>query len=275
MQEACSKMNTQPTTMEMILIGRKNNFRSLLKANNLKKLATAKRQLKLAVLVIANTYTGANFKKPLNEESEFTLNECSKFIFEFYPMLSLPEITQAFKMAAAQKLDVNIETYYGKFNVSILGQVLKKYMEYRNKIISAYETEKDKISAKIEQEEIDRKNEITRKEVIKKYNKIKEQYLTGGEEKILRKIKPFWCKILLDANIIKLTTEQKQECWQEAKKQAILEIKKEMSANIPATRKVTLKRYLKKIESGSEVDELNNKAISHYSINIVLKSIKL
>ena len=268
-------MNTLTTTMEMILIGRKNNFRSLLKSNNIKNIKTGKNQLKLAVLVIANTYTGANFQKPLSEETEFTLSECSKFIFEFYPMLSLPEITQAFKMAAAEKLDVNIETYYGKFNVSILGKVLKAYLDYRNKIIAAYEHEKDKINKQLEQKEIEQKNAITRKKIIKSYNEIKSYYEATGDETKFNRIKPYWCKILLDENIISLTQSQKQWCWNEAKKEAISEVKKEYQADISPNRKNTLKHYLKKIEEGVEVDELNNKSISIYSRFIVIKSITL
>jgi len=275
LQEASRKNNINQDNLEIILQGRTNNIRSVLKLKDERQIKVMKNELSLSILVIANTYTGANFDKPLSQENEILINECTNFVCEFYPMLSLSEIHKAFKMAVAEKFDINIETYYGKFNVSILGKVLKSYCDYRNKLIQAYEQEKDKLQKKIEREEIERRNEITRKQVVKKYLDLKEKYNETGDDLLFRKIKPYWCKILIDKGLINLTDEQKKECWKIAKSQALIQLKTEYAETDSTTRRGSIKHLLKKVEEGVEVDEVNNISIKWYSIFIVEKSIKI
>lgn len=274
LQEASRKSNIKQENLEIILQGRTNNIRSVLKQKDERQIKVMKNELSLSILVIANTYTGANFDKPLSQENEILINECTSFVCEFYQMLSLAEIHKAFKMAVAEKFDINIETYYGKFNVSILGKVLKSYCDYRNKLIQAYEHEKDKLQKELEREEIERKNEITRNQVVKKYLDLKEKYHETGDEDLLRKIKPYWCKILIDKGHINLTDEQKKECWAKAKAQALIQLKVEYAETDNSTRRGSIKHLLKKVEDGLEVDEVNNISIKYYSIYIVQKSLE-
>ncbi len=50
--------------------------------------------------------------------------------------MSIGELEQAFSLAAAGKFEgVNLETYFGKFTITILGKILKAYDKTRNKVI--------------------------------------------------------------------------------------------------------------------------------------------
>ena len=63
-------------------------------------------------------------------------------IVSMFPMLAPAELKEAFKLATAGKLkDINITTYYGKFTVQILGDILKAYLKLRNKALSKYENQ--------------------------------------------------------------------------------------------------------------------------------------
>ena len=104
-----------------MLVGQKNNIRNTIKDGGEQAQAEVQKFLKLSILFLANTYTGANFLNPPTQEQLFTIEACSTFIIEMFPMLGMKEIELAFKMAAASKFqDLNLETYYGKFTVQHL-----------------------------------------------------------------------------------------------------------------------------------------------------------
>jgi hypothetical protein len=79
---------------------------------------------------IALNYCGAVMGDRLRE----TVVECYDFLRMSYNGLAFPEIKRAFVLAAAGTIDVDLKAYNGNFTVRILGDTLRAYMVYRNKI---------------------------------------------------------------------------------------------------------------------------------------------
>ena len=128
-----------------MLAGQKHNIRKIVKGCDLSAIKELRSLLSVKLLFLANTYTGAKFQspKPTKEEAA-TILTCTEFVIDMYPQLSLDEIEQAFKMAYSGKVQTkDLETYYGKFTVQLLGKILSSYNKFRSQIISTYEREKN------------------------------------------------------------------------------------------------------------------------------------
>ena len=61
--------------------------------------------------------------------------EAVRFTMARFGHLNPEEIKQAFSLGAAGALDVNMATYYGIFTVSMLGEILLAYDNYRSRIV--------------------------------------------------------------------------------------------------------------------------------------------
>ena len=60
-----------------------------------------------------------------------TMDECVLFVIDQFGFLCPSEIRQAFRLAAAGKIEANLNAYNGAFSVRILGEVLSSYEDYR------------------------------------------------------------------------------------------------------------------------------------------------
>lgn len=83
-----------------------------------------------AIEFCAENYTSAT---NLNAE---LLKECTLTVLEYFSFLGVEEIKQSFRVAASGVVSVDLNTYYGKFNVNILTSVLNAYKEYRKEVAS-------------------------------------------------------------------------------------------------------------------------------------------
>ncbi len=191
-----------------------------------------------------------------------------------FPMLGQCELELIFQMAAAGKFNINLETYYGKFSVNFLGKLLTNYLKLRNKIIASYEKEKEKDKAKEQQQQIEEKNLKTKNQIIQKYKTIKSFYNKEGVIPEFDDIRSYWAKILIDANIINFTDEEKKHLWHEAKAMTEKIIKNEYSSSkMTDVNKKSLRKLIKKIAEGSPDDDFNAKAVAVYSKLVIIKSI--
>ena len=191
-----------------------------------------------------------------------------------FPMLGHCELELIFQLAASGKFDINLETYYGKFSVNFLGKLLTNYLKFRNKIIATYEKEKDKNKTKNQQDEVDKKNKKTEKQIIEKYRVLKQSYKQLGVLPEFDDVHSYWAKILIDNNIIKFTVAQKKYLWDEAKAMTEKIIKNEYSSTkMTDINKRSLRNLIKKIAEGKEDDGFNSKAVAVYSKLIIIKSI--
>jgi hypothetical protein len=252
---------------------RNNSLRDVLKSNDEQKIKEQYRSLNIALVIIANTYTGANFGTKLNEIDKNIIKSCADFILEFHSGLNIKEIEQAFKIASSGKFDINIETYFGKFNVSILGKVLKAYQQLRNKIIVQIEEAEKKEQQRLKQEQdkerIDKLNAETRSYVIDQYKQIQE---SGN---IPENIPAYWAKILVEEGIIEFNQREKNMIYAEAKKNVQSKVAKKLAA--PSTKtieKINIRRQLHLMYADKSNVDLDAMYLSEYSRLIVIKSLE-
>ena len=257
----------------MISTLRNNSLRDVLKSNDEQKIKEQYRTLNIALVIIANTYTGANFGTKLNEVDKNIIKSCADFILEFHSGLNIKEVEQAFKIASSGKFDINIETYFGKFNVSILGKVLKAYQQLRNKIIiqieEAEQKEQQRLKQEQDQEKISKLNAETRSYVIDQYKQIQE---SGN---IPENIPSYWGKILVEEGIIDFNQRQKNLIYAEAKNNVQGILAKKLAA--PSTKtvdKINIRRQIKMLFSGKSNVDLDAMFLNEYSKLIVLKSLE-
>jgi len=210
----------------LILLGRTHSIRSAIKSGGEEGRAMVIRNLNLTILPIANTYTGAQFSTPPTPEQILTIQACSQFVVDMFPMIGLKELQVAFSMAAANKFPkLNLETYYGKFSVQFLGKILNAYLNKRKGVIAKYEHQLSLEASKNTDTDKERKNEATKKIVIFNYNSLLEAFKENGDIDVLEeKIMPYWGKILVKANVINFTHKEKLEIVAESKERARREI---------------------------------------------------
>lgn len=99
-----------------------------------------------AILFCADNYTGAT------NLSEELMKECALFVNQHFYAFGVEEIKQAFRLAASGETSVDLNTYYGKFNVTMLGNVLNAYKDHRLNIAKAIEKENDFLNQKAKED---------------------------------------------------------------------------------------------------------------------------
>ncbi len=269
----------------MILNGTNNNIRKVLKTGHEREIGVIKANVYGAIIYLANVYTGANFTKNKPNEPLMTkdlsdiLDACQELVINQFPMLALEELKLAFEMASAGKFEgLNIETYYGKFSVHTLGKILKAYLAYRTSIAAKYSYSLELIEARKEDALKQQKNEDAKQEIIKEFNQLKETYMNDLEIDE-SKIQAFWGKILVDAGLIKFTTEEKATIYEEAKEITKVEISNAIASigkHTPAE-KTSLRAILEKANTDNGLSELpidfKRKATANYSKLLIKKAI--
>lgn len=80
-------------------------------------------------------------------------NACAELMVHKYSEMSLEEIREAFRLAATNDIDADITAYKGVATVSIFGNVMSKYKEYRRKYVSEILNQKELAERERMQEE--------------------------------------------------------------------------------------------------------------------------
>ncbi len=172
--------------------------------------------LSLSLRFCAEIYCGIK-NDDLNDS---VLSECALFVYRNYKDISVNEIKLAFEMGARNETNVNMVAYYGKFNVSMLGDILTEYIKRRNNLIIELENEhKKNLRGETFFNEVDHKNFVARQEVIKEFKTELENVKNGLPRKYNshEEIRIHWPKILIDNGIIQLDAETKSKLWDQAK----------------------------------------------------------
>ena len=270
-------MTGTPTkTIQLILVGRQHSIRATIKNGGPQAKQEIETGLKLTLLFLANTYTGANFNNPPNQEQKLTIEVCVNFILDMFPMLGIKEIELAFSLAAAGKFEkVNLETYYGKFTVQFLGKVLKSYLKKRNNILATYEHQKELEENKKVKIDLEDRNANTSKHVFDQYEALKETFLeTGDIEHLEKNVCSYWGKILVKAGVINFSQEQKQEIVKEAKEITQKEIRKELAqSKNTANQNRAIRTILNDLAEQRQNPSFDLKWKNTYSKLIIIKSI--
>ena len=126
LQTVCANTGSSPTSVGLIAKGVfQDNIRALAKQD------PSRAALELTVIVefCAKTYCGGV------KTERIVYEEAVRFAMARFGHLNPEEIKQAFSLGASGSLDVNMATYYGIFTVSMLGEILLAYDNYRSRIV--------------------------------------------------------------------------------------------------------------------------------------------
>jgi len=188
--------------------------------------------------------------------------------------MSIGELEQAFSLAAAGKFDgVNLETYFGKFTITILGKILKAYNKTRNRVLIQNGKLIEQEIKEQERKQMQELNLQVKKDVIQKFNDLKALFLNEGIIPDLTDIRSYWAKILIDTGIINFTEDERKQIWLESKDLTEKEIKKEVLNVRGSVNKRRLKGILKTISDGEQSTDFTQKATANYSKLLIIKSI--
>ena len=169
------------------------------------------------------------------EAKEEHLLEATEFI-STYKLISVDEIRLAFEKFAKQELDINDHKLYGKVDLHAIGRILTAYINWRQKIYFAMDSD---IQAKKEEE--DR---------IKRLGKVAEEYDKDFDNKLknfqktLDDIPVFWFDECVKRGYIVWSDGEKEALWKDAQEMALKE--KPDSDNL-----IDRKNHLRKIEEGN------------------------
>jgi len=170
------------------------------------------------------------------EAKEEHLLEATEFISN-YKLLAVDEIKLAFEKFAKQELDINDHKLYGKVDLHAIGRILTAYINWRQKIYFAMDSD---IQAKKEEE--DRLKRLGK--VAEEYDKDFDNKLKNFQSPYLEDIPIFWFDICVKRGYIVWEDGEKEKLWEEAKELA-LKIKPD-SDNL-----IDRKNHLRKIEEGN------------------------
>ncbi len=234
-----------------------------------------KNDISFTILFLANTYTGANFKNPPTKQNMATMRACCNFITDRFPQLSIGELELAFSLAASGKFEgVNLETYFGKFTVTILGKILNAYGKTRNKVLIQNDKLLEDKTKEQEKEKMEEQNKQVTKDVIQKFNDIRALFLNNGSIPNLKDIRSYWAKILIMAGVITFTEDERKQIWIESKALTVKQIKTELHSGTGGTvQKQNLRVILRAIADGQKSMDFNQKATANYSKLLIIKSI--
>lgn len=164
------------------------------------------------------------------------LMEITDFVLT-YKLLAVDEIRLAFEKFAKQELDINDHKLYGKVDLHAIGRILTAYINWRQKIYFAMDSD---LQAKKEEE--DR---------IKRLGKVAEEYDKDFDNKLknfqktLDEIPVFWFDECVKRGYINHWSEgEKEALWKDAQEMARNE--KPDSDNL-----IDRKNHLRKIEEGN------------------------
>lgn len=220
------------------------NIRAMVVANE----ATALVKLSAELEFAATSYCGA----AKTDMSIF--DECMDFTVRRFGHLACDEIREAFRLAAAGELgDVNMQSYYGLFTVTMLGAVLNAYDEYRNRIVAALRrAENEAYHAAKEASRQPHDSAVwmnNRTDQLLALDNPQQSDVTAYDHDFLEK--NGWM-----AN----DKEAKEAAWLEAKALAIAQVSEEMQG-CNSTMRVGLQKILKDVEAGNPNSDFKTRRI--------------
>lgn len=207
-----------------------------------------------------------------NTESE-TITESVRFILTQFGHLNISEIRESFRLAAAGKIEVNLNAYHGLFSVRILGDVLNAYADYRTQMARE---ERAREQQRIAALEID----IRAEELKERFGTLADNLaeLQEVNTKYARwQDLPYWfCRRLIEEDMPKVTVEEKGRVWVEAKHWAVNQLGYWLlDAEVQPESRLRYKAAKSVIDADPDAfpDELHPEAKEAYAKKLVFKHI--
>lgn len=194
---------------------------------------------------------------------EGAITESVEVMFEKFGRVSIPEITEAFKMAAAGQLgQVNIIAYNGVFTVAIFGGVMSAYCIARDKIAAAAINQFEAEKREAREFEKAAQLEKIREEIVEKFQVLTEQ---NNDYPHYSKVPHWWAKTLIEKGLI----ASNSDIWLNSKKTAvenfITELEQSGTGAMISEKSKRLLYYKIKAEPDIFPEELRNAATLLYS----------
>lgn len=189
----------------------------------------------------ARTYSGCV------NTSDDTFREMVGFVLDRFGSYNAGEIREAFRLAAARELDVDMKAYHGIFTVDTLGAVLGAYRDYRGRLVTAVLTAEREAEAKAyadrRAEEFDSAGWSTRR-----LDHLKTVAPFGVEDCTAYDYEHF-----SGNGKLQVTQEQKEQAWKDAF-QAVWS-----QCATQAMHDYSIRRVLERVQSGQGDESFKNK----------------
>lgn len=207
---------------ELVFYGMQNQIKHLKDGDPNDPKHKVGNKLYYLVLDIGKKYFNASV-----EQSKEAFIEVVEIIKQKFSGLSLNEIGEAFRMAAAGELgDVNFAAYGGVFTVPIFTDILTKFSKRRNEVAMAI------YRANADLEEKAKADESVRKKADEFLAMLVHQHETeqngNHKYKSYKDVPHHYGRSILDAGLIVFTPDEKRTIWEAAKVAALEELKAEV-----------------------------------------------
>lgn len=155
---------------------------------------------------IAEMYCGAIRTK----ENFLVFKECGVVLRSRFAKVGWNEIPEAFSMAAAKLIDVDLTAYAGRFTVAMFGGVMAAYVEYRDKLLNTIQSGQTELENVARDAEVKIKSAELAAHVKKEFESL---IFNNTRFETLEQIPGFWPRILVDAGLL----EKDAAAWVESK----------------------------------------------------------
>ncbi len=229
----------------------------------IRDLGTNERQISAAAAIqtAAQAFTGAN----VDDMPAQTWKACVELVTTQFAHLGIGEIDAAFQHAAAGKIDADLRAFRGVFTAGMLGDILKKWAEYRQQIQAAI------INARHEAEQAE-------KETLRRYRaKLDDRLVMERLESLMRHnpdieswkdVHAWWFDKLDNSGHI--PQGSRGAYWRLAKKEAVGEFKRSKGLGLSLAREQA-KRVMRSLHDNPDLfpPDLQDRAIVIYKKMLV------
>lgn len=242
------------------------------KIKALLEVGTGKEHITAAVLTAAVSYCGAN----PNRTSDLVWTECVNQLARFFGDLCVNEILEAFRLAADQRWDsVNLTAYNGQFSVKVLSDVLKAYVQDRNRVKVGV----DKALAQWTEEHLQQvhlqKEAAAREQFFQDFQALKARWKEPftGVESTKSEIHGYWFNALKERGVFDFIPKARREAlwtesWDLLRDQTAVEAAQEKTLKV-----VTLNRVLQSLEGGARPEDQKGRATAIYQRLLILEAL--
>jgi hypothetical protein len=220
-----------------------------------------------SIQTAAVSYCGAD----PDRTSEVVWSECLEQAKRFFADVTVDEILEAFRLAAAgQYPDVNLAAYRGQMTATIFCEVLAAYTTDRNKVKIAV----DKVLGQWTQDNlkdaVERKNELARMQVVKDFKELRDK-VAAGKTPVpdVEEIRLFWFDFLKDTGLLDLPREVKVVLWDKA----LDLVKIDLSKPSDRYEANTFRALFKQLEAGTIPNTVQGKREAKYKRLIIQKAL--
>lgn len=207
-----------------------------------------------AIQTAAQAFTGAN----VDDMPAQTWKACVELVVTQFAHLGIGEINAAFQHAAAGKIDADLRAFRGVFTAGMLGDVLKKWAEYRQQIQAAIinarheAAECEKEAVRQARARLDDKLVMERLESLMRQNEDVESW---------KDVHAWWFDKLDNAGHIPQGVEYRGPYYRKAKIETVAEFKRSKGVGLSLAREQA-KRVLRSLHEDPGVfpDDLKSRA---------------